>query len=123
MTTGRSAEAGAANGRHRNVLLVVMDQLRADCLQLAINGRMVLPNMARLAEGAVTFRRHYSVVNPCGPSRASLLTGLYAMNHRSVRNGVPLRPDLPTIASEARLRAAAVRLYRHRRRPSPPASR
>ena len=102
MTTGRSAGSGAANGRHRNVLLVVMDQLRADCLQLAVGGRMVLPNMARLAEGGVTFRRHYSVVNPCGPSRASLLTGLYAMNHRSVRNGVPLRPDLPTIASEAR---------------------
>ena len=27
---------------------------------------------------------------PCGPARASLLTGLYLMNHRAVQNTVPL---------------------------------
>jgi arylsulfatase A-like enzyme len=41
------------------------------------------------AEGTL-FRRHYSQATPCGPARASLHTGLYAMNHRSVTNGTPL---------------------------------
>lgn len=51
---------------------------------------------------AVSFHRHYSVANPCGPSRASLLTGQYAMNHRSVRNGTPLPHDIPNLATEMR---------------------
>ena len=51
---------------------------------------------------SVTFTDHYSVVAPCGPSRASLMTGQYAMNHRSVRNGTPLRHDTPNLAIAAR---------------------
>jgi len=38
----------------------------------------------------VLFRRHYCQAVPCGPSRASLHTGLYLMNHRSGGNGTPL---------------------------------
>ncbi|MCY3876057.1 MAG: sulfatase-like hydrolase/transferase, partial [Rhodobacteraceae bacterium] len=51
-----------------NVLFIVSDQLRADCLQLAINGRVVLPNLREFMEDAVTFRRHYTVTCPCGPA-------------------------------------------------------
>ena len=86
----------------RNVFLIVIDQLRADCLRLAINGKLVMPNLNEFRRHATTFNRHYSVTGPCGPSRASLLTGLYAMNHRSVRNGAPLRADLTNIALEVR---------------------
>ena len=85
-----------------NVLFIVVDQLRADCLQTAISGRAVLPNLREFMKDAVTFRRHYTVTVPCGPARASLLTGLYAMNHRSVRNGTPLRADISNLALEAR---------------------
>ena len=87
------------------VLFIVSDDLRADCLQslqMAINGRAVMPNLREFMEDAVTFRRHYTATCPCGPSRASLLTGLYAMNHRSVRNGTPLRADISNLALEAR---------------------
>ena len=86
----------------RNVLFIIIDQLRADCLHGALADHVDLPNMRALMAEAVTFRRHFSVTNPCGPSRASILTGQYAMNHRSVRNGTPLRHDTPTIASEMR---------------------
>ncbi len=90
-------------GKNRgNVLFIVSDDLRADCLQTAINGRAVLPNLREFMEDAVTFRRHYTVTYPCGPARASLLTGLYAMNHRSVRNGTPLRGNISNLAFEAR---------------------
>ena len=86
----------------RNVLFIIIDQLRADCLHGALADHVDLPNMRALMAEAVTFNRHFSVTNPCGPSRASILTGQYAMNHRSVRNGTPLRHDTPTIASEMR---------------------
>jgi arylsulfatase A-like enzyme len=86
----------------RNVLFVVIDQLRADCLWGRLAQAVDLPNLRALAKDGVSFRRHYSVVNPCGPSRASLLTGQYAMNHRAVRNGTPLPHDKPNLATEAR---------------------
>ncbi|MEP4195499.1 MAG: sulfatase-like hydrolase/transferase [Aliishimia sp.] len=89
-------------GSAKNVLFVVIDQLRADCVFGDLAAHLKLPNLQALMDDAVTFQRHFSVVNPCGPSRASLLTGQYAMNHRSVRNGTPLRHDVPNIASEMR---------------------
>ncbi|MDW4548651.1 sulfatase-like hydrolase/transferase [Defluviimonas sp. D31] len=85
-----------------NILFVVIDQLRADCLSGALSGHVRLPNLRALMADAASFTRHYSVANPCGPSRASLLTGQYAMNHRSVRNGTPLPHDTPNLATEMR---------------------
>ncbi|SHF14140.1 Arylsulfatase A [Ruegeria intermedia] len=85
-----------------NVLFIIIDQLRADCLTGALADHVDLPNLRGFMAEGVTFTRHFSVTNPCGPSRASLLTGQYAMNHRSVRNGTPLRHDTPNIATEMR---------------------
>lgn len=86
----------------RNVLFIIIDQLRADCLSGALADHVNLPHLCAFMQDAVSFQRHYSVTNPCGPSRASILTGQYAMNHRSVRNGTPLRHDIPNIATEMR---------------------
>ncbi|MCF6430177.1 alkaline phosphatase family protein [Leisingera sp. MMG026] len=87
---------------NRNVLFIIIDQLRADCLFGALAEHVELPNIRAFMKDAVSFKRHFSVTNPCGPSRASILTGQYAMNHRSVRNGTPLRHDTPNIATEMR---------------------
>ncbi|KZL28396.1 alkaline phosphatase family protein [Pseudovibrio sp. WM33] len=86
----------------RNVLFIIIDQLRADCVFGELGKHVNLPNLRAFMEESVTFTRHFSVTNPCGPSRASLLTGQYAMNHRSVRNGTPLRHDTPNIATQMR---------------------
>lgn len=85
-----------------NVLLIVIDQLRADMLHGRLSEAARLRNLAALAEEACVFERHYTVVTPCGPSRVSLFTGQYAMNHRAVRNGTPLRHDTPNLAREMR---------------------
>ena len=87
---------------HRNVLFIIIDQLRADCLHGRLASHVALPNLRALQKDAVTFERHFSTTNPCGPSRASILTGRYAMNHRAVRNGTPLPHDMPNVATEAR---------------------
>ncbi|MGR3290693.1 MAG: sulfatase-like hydrolase/transferase, partial [Paracoccaceae bacterium] len=84
------------------VLFIVYDQLRADCVVGALASHIKLPNIQALRNDAVTFTNHFSVANPCGPSRASLLTGLYAMNHRSVRNGAPLNGNATNLAIEVR---------------------
>ncbi|MCK0103035.1 sulfatase-like hydrolase/transferase [Pseudohalocynthiibacter sp. F2068] len=86
----------------KNVMFIIIDQLRADALFGELANHVDLPNLRALMGEAVTFKRNYSVTNPCGPSRVSILTGQYAMNHRSVRNGTPLRHDTPNLATEAR---------------------
>ena len=85
-----------------NILLIVTDHFRGDLLHGALAGSVSLPNLERFGRDAVTFRRHYSVATPCGPARVSLLTGQYAMNHRAVRNGTPLRHDTPNLALSLR---------------------
>ncbi|MDE0520903.1 MAG: sulfatase-like hydrolase/transferase [Boseongicola sp.] len=86
-----------------NVLIIVIDQFRGDLLGGGGLARIAhLPRLREFASEAVMFANHYSVVSPCGPSRVSLLTGQYAMNHRAVRNGTPLRHDTPNMATAAR---------------------
>ena len=86
----------------RKVLMIIIDQLRADCIEGELAAHVDLPNITALRRDAVTFTKHFSVTNPCGPSRASIFTGMYAMNHRSIRNGTPMADDLPNIAREMR---------------------
>ncbi len=85
-----------------NVLFVTADQWRGDCLGAAGHPVVRTPNLDRLAAGGVSFRRHYASASPCGPSRASLYTGMYLMNHRSVLNGTPLDARHTNVALVAR---------------------
>ena len=94
-----------------NVLIVVIDQLRADCVHGALAAHVDLPNLRALAADAVRFDNHFSVTSPCGPSRVSLLSGQYAMNHRAIRNGTPFRADTPTLGTALRDAGIAPLLY------------
>ncbi|MGI9452476.1 MAG: alkaline phosphatase family protein [Geminicoccaceae bacterium] len=84
------------------ILFIVIDQLRADCVRGALADAIDLPHLRALMTEGVTFSRHHTVTVPCGPARASLLTGLYAMNHRSIRNGTPLDATLDTLPKALR---------------------
>ena len=85
-----------------NVLLVVIDQWRGDSLGWVGHPNAVTPNIDRLASRGVTFTRHYAQSSPCGPSRASLLTGQYLMNHRVTTNDTPTAAHLKTMPYFAR---------------------
>ena len=76
--------------KRRNVLLIVVDQWRGDILARLGTAGLRTPNIDRLCREGVTFRNHFTQAVPCGPARASLLTGMYQMNHRAVQNTVPL---------------------------------
>lgn len=95
----------------RNILFILLDQLRADCVFGALADHVCLPNMRRLAAEGVRFDRHYSAANPCGPARASILTGLWPMTHRSVRNGTPLAAHHPTLPRALRAGGVEPLLY------------
>ena len=86
----------------KNVLFITADQWRGDCLGCIGHPIIKTPNLDELAKEGVLFRKHYAQTVPCGPSRASLYTGLYAMNHRSVNNGTPLNNRFTNIAREVR---------------------
>ena len=85
-----------------NVLLVTIDQWRGDCLSSAGHPVVRTPNLDRLAAAGTRFASHHAQAAPCGPSRASLFTGLYARNHRSVANGTPLDDRFTNLARELR---------------------
>lgn len=86
----------------RNLLLIVLDQFRADLLDGGLAKVAPTPNLDEFAKGAMWYKNHHTVTVPCGPSRASLLTGQYASNHKSMFNGAPLGAHHPTLATELR---------------------
>ena len=86
----------------RNVLLIVVDQWRGDCLPVLGHPCLKTPNLDALCAEGVTFRNHYTQCVPCGPGRASLLTGMYMMNHRAVQNTIPLDARHSNLALETR---------------------
>jgi arylsulfatase A-like enzyme len=87
----------------KNVLLIVVDQWRADFVPALGAGFLRTPNLDRLCREGVTFRNHVTNAVPCGPARASLLTGLYLMNHRAVQNTVPLDARHTNLGKQLRL--------------------
>ena len=64
-----------------NILLLYADDWRHDTLGIAGNPVVQTPNLDRLAEEGVRFRRSYVTTSICGVSRASLLTGQWMSRH------------------------------------------
>jgi arylsulfatase A-like enzyme len=81
-------------------LFITADQWRGDCLSAMGHPTVCTPHLDALAADGVLFRRHYAQCAPCGPSRASLYTGLYLHKHRSCINGTPLDTRHTNIALE-----------------------
>jgi arylsulfatase A-like enzyme len=86
----------------KNVLLIVVDQWRGLMLPKLGADYLKLPNLDRLCAEGVTFRNHFTQCVPCGPARASLMTGMYMMNHRAVQNTIPLDSRFTNLAHELR---------------------
>ncbi|SDZ81845.1 alkaline phosphatase family protein [Rubrimonas cliftonensis] len=86
----------------RKVLLITADQWRGDALGFLGHPAARTPTLDALAADGVAFTRHFTPSAPCGPARATLLTGLYPFIHRSVRNGAPLDARHANLALEAR---------------------
>jgi arylsulfatase A-like enzyme len=90
--------AGRPSGRAPNLLVILVDQLRTPVwMPAAAPPSAVMPNLAALRAGAVSFERHYTASNDCSPSRGALLTGLYSHQTGCMITGNSrLDPGFPT---------------------------
>lgn len=66
---------------HPNVLLIGVDQMRADTAGCYGHPLCETPNINRLADEGVLFENAYTPCSLCTPARASMLTGLFAFTH------------------------------------------
>lgn len=81
----------------RSIVLIVVDQLAARWLELALEGAVPLPNLADLSARGTTFHQAFTVSPVCTPARASLLTGLRPSVHGARDTGYRLDPAFPTV--------------------------
>ena len=81
-----------------NVLLIVIDTLRADHLGVYGYTRPTSPRLDALAASGVRFANARSTSGWTAPSVASILTGFYPINHGIELPGARLGPKTPTLA-------------------------
>ena len=86
----------------KSVLFICADQWRWDCFGFMGHKYAQTPNIDKLVSQSTAFTKHFTNIIPCGPSRATMLTGLYPFIHRSVINGTPLDKRFTNIALEAK---------------------
>ncbi len=76
--------------KKHNVILIMTDQQRYDCLGCNGNPYVKTPNIDALAREGTVFTRHIAANPVCQPSRVSLFTGLYPPGHGVYTNGIAL---------------------------------
>jgi N-acetylglucosamine-6-sulfatase len=64
-----------------NVLFILCDDLRPDALGCYGSKHVKTPHIDRLASEGVRFANTFCTTSLCSPSRASILSGLYAHTH------------------------------------------
>ena len=78
LACGDSACAGdSAEGLQPDILLIMPDQMRGDCLSILGHPAVRTPQFDRLARHGALFRRAYATVPSCIPARFALLSGLH----------------------------------------------
>jgi len=94
--TARSLHLPRVPGaKPRNIVFILTDDHRYDALGF-LKGQSFIetPHLDALARNGVHLKNAFVTTALCSPSRASILTGLYAHQHRVVDNNNPVSPDL-----------------------------
>ena len=107
--------AAGAEPPKPDILLLMPDQMRGDCLSLLGHPAVRTPQLDKLAQQGALFRRGYSTCPSCIPARHSLLTGLFPATSGVV--GYAARPisypTLPKLLGEAGYTTLLVGRYMH----------
>ncbi len=75
----------------QNVLLILVDQMRGDCMSIAGHKNVKTPYLDSIAVNGTLFENAYSACPSCIPARAELYTGLSQKHHGRVgyEDGIP----------------------------------
>lgn len=77
----------SAGAPRRNVLMLAVDDLRAEFGQSFSSPEVLTPHIDKLAASSVVFTRNFCQAATCGISRSSLLTGRRPDTTRVLENG------------------------------------
>lgn len=86
-TAGETSPAGAVAGprtstqRQPNILMIMADQMRYDCVAANGNRHIRTPHLDRIAREGVRFTNAYTSVPSCTPARSALLSGMSPWGH------------------------------------------
>src|SRR5690554_5622577 len=75
------ARAEAAPSLRRNIVFIFTDDQRFDGAGILGHPFAETPHLDALARGGIVFDNAFVTTALCSPSRASILTGLYAHSH------------------------------------------
>jgi len=97
------AASAAKDSDKPDILMIMPDQMRGDCLSILDHPAVKTPQLDQLAEEGALFRRAYTTVASCIAARHSLLTGLYPQTSGVVGfKAKPITvPTLPGLMTKA----------------------
>ncbi len=87
-----------------NVLIILLDALRADHVGCYGYERNTTPNIDAFARDSIMYSNCYATCSWTKPSVTSLLTGLNCRQHGVLARWDPLREDLPYLPAELQAR-------------------
>jgi len=94
-----AAQAQQPAAAKPNIVLIISDQFRWDCVgAMGLNPMNLTPNLDRMAGNGVMFRNAFCNQPVCAPARASMFTGQYPARHGVWKNGIALPENSTTLA-------------------------
>ncbi len=86
----------------KNILFIMVDQLRADCVGGLPGSKLATPHLEAMAARGTRFTNAWCQSPICGPSRMSFYTGLYPATHGATFNQAPLDAGVMTMGDYLR---------------------
>ena len=86
----------AAAAERPNVVFILTDDMRWDTISLNQRSQVKTPHIDRLGREGIYFRNAFCTTSLCSPSRASILSGLYAHTHGVLNNFTEYPNDVPS---------------------------
>jgi arylsulfatase A-like enzyme len=103
LAVGSAAAQPGPNASRPNIVVIISDQFRWDCIgAMGLNPMNLTPNLDAMAGRGVLFRSAFCNQPVCAPARASIFTGQYPSRHGVWRNGIGLPESATTLASTLR---------------------
>jgi N-acetylglucosamine-6-sulfatase len=100
LTRSLAGSAAEAVRKKRNIIFILIDDMRFDSMSCMGHPFLKTPNLDRMVRDGVLFENAFVTTSLCSPSRASILTGQYAHKHGVLDNATLLRPGTRTFPLE-----------------------